>query len=122
MANKREFKKYVDALGASVIDEMVSSYYNVKGIDRDKVAKGIEIVLGAIGKAKNNANIFFDRGPKAFADRKEYIKEKDKFFKALFNKIETEFGEEVNMGLKEFNEALPADVREQNKLSAQNSK
>lgn len=119
MANKREFKKYVDALGASVIDEMVSSYYNVKNIDRDKVAKGIEIVLAAIGKAKNNANVFFDRGPKAFADRKEYTKAKENFFKSLFNKIETEFSEEVNLGLKEFNEALPAEVREQNKLAAQ---
>ena len=36
MANKREFKKYVDALGASIIDEMISAYHNVKGVDRDK--------------------------------------------------------------------------------------
>ncbi len=27
MANKREFKKYVDAIGASVIDEMIAAYY-----------------------------------------------------------------------------------------------
>ena len=25
MANKREFKKYVDAIGASVIDEMIAA-------------------------------------------------------------------------------------------------
>lgn len=118
MANKREFKKYVDALGASVIDEMVSLYYNVKGADRDKIAQAMETVLGAIGKAKCNANVYFDRGPAAFADMKEYAKAKADFFKALFNKIETEFSEEVNQSLKLFNEALPAEERERNKALA----
>ncbi len=118
MANKREFKKYVDALGSSILDEMVPTYYNVKGVDKDKVAEAIEMVLGAIGKAKNNANVFFDRGPKSYADHKEYAKAKDAFFKALFNKIETEFGEEINLALKKFNEAIPAEVKEENKKIA----
>ena len=115
MANKREFKKYVDALGAAVIDEMISSYYNVKGVDRDKVAQAMEQVLGAIGKAKNNSNVFFDRGPKSYPDMKEYTKAKEAFFKALFDKIETEFSEEVNAALKLFNEAIPADEKARNK-------
>ena len=33
MANKREFKKYVDAIGASVIDGMIAAYYTVAKAD-----------------------------------------------------------------------------------------
>lgn len=115
MANKREFKKYVDALGASVIDEMISSYYNVKGADKDKISQAIETTLGAIGKAKNNSNVFFDKGVKAFGNIEEYTKAKKAFFKTLFNKIQTEFSEDVNKALKLFNEALPAEAKAHNK-------
>ena len=118
MPNKREFKKYADALGASIIDEMISAYYNVENADRDKIAKAMETVLGAIGKAKNNANITFDKGPKAFGGLKEYSQAKAKFYNSLFDKIETEFGEEVNQALHLFNEALPAEEKARNKEAA----
>ena len=122
MANKREFKKYVDALGASVIDEMVVSYYNVKGADRDKISEAIEATLGAIGKAKNNANVFFDKGAKAFESPEEYSKAKKSFFRTLFNKIENEFGEDVNKALKLFNKALPEEEKARNKEIAAGTK
>ncbi|MBD5194173.1 MAG: hypothetical protein HDS71_03095 [Bacteroidales bacterium] len=115
MASKREFKKYVDALGASVIDEMVSSYYNVEGVDKDKISKAIEQVLGAVGAAKSHSNIYFDRGVKAFESKKEYAKGKKEFFISLFDKIQTEFDEEINQALKLFNEALPEEVKAHNK-------
>lgn len=118
MANKREFKKYADALGASVIDEMISAYHNVEGADRDKIADSMKMVLGAIGKAKNNANVFFDKGPKAFDSMQDYAKAKRAFFRALFDKIETEFSEEVNAALKEFNAALPEAEKARNKEAA----
>lgn len=118
MANKREFKKFVDELGASVIDEMVDAYSNVKGIDQDKIAEAMEKVLGAIGKARSNSNITFDRGMSAFGSKQGYSKAKKEFFEALFNKVETEFSEEVNQALKIFNSALPAEERERNKAYA----
>ena len=64
-----------------------------------------------------NSNIFFDRGVKAFADKKEYSKAKETFFKALFEKVSTEFTEEINLALKEFNAALPAEEKERNKAA-----
>lgn len=118
MANKREFKKYADSLGASIIDEMVSAYYNVEGADKDKITEAIEATLGALGKAKNNANIYFDKGAKAFGSVEEYSKAKKEFFKKLFDKIETEFGEDVNAALKIFNAALPAEEKARNKEAA----
>ncbi len=115
MPNKREFKKFADALGASVIDEMISAYYNVKDADRDKIAQSMEKVLGAIGKAKCNANITFDKGPKAFENLETYSKAKKDFYRSLFDKIETEFNEEVNEALHIFNAALPAEEKARNK-------
>lgn len=118
MANKREFKKYVDVLAASVMDEMVSAYYNVANVNQDKIAEAVKLVLGAVGKAKNNANVFFDKGRKAFEDADAYAKAKQTFFRALFDKIETEFNEEINAALKVFNSALPAEEKARNKEAA----
>lgn len=117
MANKREFKKYVDALGAAACDEMMYSFYTVEGADKDAISKAIEKVLIATNKARMNSNIFFDKGVKAFADRKEYSKAKDAFFKALFEKVSKEFTEEVNAALKDFNAALPEEEKERNKAA-----
>ncbi len=117
MANKREFKKYVDALGASACNEMMEAYYSVKGADKDAIAKAIEKVLLATNKARMNSNIFFDKGAKAFGDMKEYAKAKEAFFKALFDKVSTEFSEEIDAALKDFNAALPAEEKEKNKAA-----
>lgn len=115
MANKRDFKKSVDAIGAAVCNEMMAAYYNIEGADKNAIAASIEKVLGSVVKAKDNANIFFDKGVKAFNDHQEYTKAKSEFFKSLFNKIHTEFGEEINSALKEFNNAIPEDVKKANK-------
>ena len=122
MANKREFKKYVDALGASVIDEMVTSFYNVKGANRDEISKAIEATLAAIGKAKNNANVYFDKGVKAFGSVEEYSKAKKDFFVKLFDKIESDFNDDINAALKIFNAALPEDEKARNKEVASEAK
>lgn len=118
MANKREFKKYVDALGASVIEEMMVAYYNVEGADRKAIEEGVGRVIEAIENAKNNSNVYFDRGPKSFADMKEYSQEKRKFFSSLFNKIENDFNEEVEGAIKVFNGAIPESVKKAQKETA----
>ncbi len=115
MANKRDFKKSIEAIGASICDEMMMAYYNIEGVDRPAVSEAIEKVLKAITMAKNNANIYFDRGPKGYANKAEYIKEKDQFFKALFEKISAVFSTEIDSALKQFNAAIPAQVKNQNK-------
>lgn len=118
MANKREFKKYTEALGASLCDEMMSAYYNIEGADKEKVTAAITRVLGAIGAANSRANVFFDKGVKAFEGQGEYVKAKRDFFRQLFSKIHSDFANEVNEALKEFNAALPAAVKEANKKFA----
>ncbi|MBD5176949.1 MAG: hypothetical protein HDT05_06025 [Bacteroidales bacterium] len=118
MPNKREFKKYADALGASIVEEMMVSYYNVEGADKKAIAEAVGKVLGAIETAKNNANVYFDRGPKAFADHKEYAQAKRQFFRSLFNKIESDFGAQVDDAVKQFNAALPESYKAAQKEAA----
>ncbi|MDE6272776.1 MAG: hypothetical protein K2M31_07190 [Muribaculaceae bacterium] len=111
MPNKRNFKKYADALGSSVINEMMIAYYNVEGADKKAIADAVGKVLGAIEEAKDNANVYFDRGAKSFDDHKEYAAAKRKFFRALFNKIESDFSAKVEDAVKEFNAALPESYK-----------
>lgn len=118
MANKRNFKKYVDALGAAVVDEIVTSYYNVPGADKEKLSEALGVVLGAVGKAKNNSNIYFDRGRRSYENKKEYSVARKNFFVSLFDKIDTEFDEEIEAALKLLNAALPADEKARNKEMA----
>lgn len=115
MANKRDFKKSVEALGASICTEMMTAYYNVQGVDRNAVAESIEDVLAATEKAKDNANVIFDKGVRAFPSISEYSKAKKTFFKALFEKIHAEYATEVEAALKKFNAAIPEDVKKTNK-------
>lgn len=115
MGNKREFKKYAEALGASICEEMMFVYYNVEGADQDKIAKALEKVLGATAVAKSNANITFDKGVRAFESYKEYSEAKHNFFRAMFNKISVDFSAEIDEALKLFNSAVPEKVKESNK-------
>ena len=118
MANKREFKKYVEAVGASACNEMMAAFYNVEGVDKDAVSKAIERVLCATAAARSNSNVFFDKGVKAFGTKKEYAKAKEEFFVKLFNKINSDFTKELDEAIKLFNSAVPQAVKDQNKTVA----
>lgn len=116
--NKQQFKKAAEEVGASMCNEMMSVYYNVEGVDREKISMAVAKVLGATGAAKANANRFFDRGVKGFASIEEYKQAKGEFFKKLFEKIRKDFNEEISAALKLFNEAVPQSVKDANKVTA----
>lgn len=113
--NKQQFKKAVEAIGASICNEMMTVYYNEEGVDQDKISQAVAKVLGATASAKSNANVFFDRGRKAFSDAKDYNKAKADFFKKLFKRIHEDFNNEISAALKLFNEAVPQAVKDANK-------
>lgn len=120
MANKREFKKYVNALGASIANEIACAYDCVESADREALQAAFGKVLGAVGSSKSKANIFFDRGHKAFSSMEEYSKSKRAFFKSLFRKIESDFDAEIKEALKTFNAALPESEKAANKAAVNN--
>lgn len=115
--NKRDFKKYVESVGDSACASMAEVYDSVEKIDKAKVADAVEKVIAAVAAAKSNADITFDTGAKAFDNLKEYSKAKKAFFKQLFEKIYKDFYNELDEALKEFNSAVPQEVKEENKAS-----
>lgn len=115
MANKRDFKKYVDAIGGSIYTEFSTVLYeNPKGLDKETLMQAIHTLLKAVGEARNNSNVFFDKGAKAFENRGAYEKAKRAFFKNLFDKINTEFSAGVEEAVKLFNKSVPEEVKKQN--------
>lgn len=116
--NKQQFKKAVEAVGASMCNEMMSVFYNVEGADQDKISQAVAKVLGATAAAKSNANRFFGRGEKEFENIVAYRKAKDEYYKGLFKQIHADFNSEISAALKLFNEAVPKAVKDANKVQA----
>ena len=116
--NKREFKKYVEALGDSACASMAEVFDTVDNIDKAKVADAVEKVIAATAAAKSNADVTFDKGVKAFENIVEYSKAKKDFYRKLFVKIQDDFYKELEDAVKLFNSAVPQEVKEENKEAA----
>lgn len=113
--NKRDFKKYVESVGDSACASMVDVYESVEKVDKSKVADAVEKVIAAVAAAKTNADVTFDKGVKAFNSLAEYSKAKKIFFRQLFNKITEDFYKDLDEAVKEFNAAIPEEVKADNK-------
>lgn len=114
MANKREFKKFVTAVGSNVCEDILINTHCCPGIDAKIANDSILRILTAVETATGNANVRFDKGEKAFENRREYTRAKEAFFRQLFNKINADFAQELDEAVKEFNAAVPEKVRKQN--------
>lgn len=110
MANKREFKKSVEALSSALVDEMMASYYNVEAADREKITSAITKVITAMQNAKNDSNKLFDKGVKDFENIEEYNKAKARFNKEKFEKAVDNFNNTIGDALKDYNEGMPKNV------------
>lgn len=110
MANKREFKKSVDALSAALVDEMMASYYNEKDADREKISQAITKIVGAMGKAKSDAAKLFGKGVKEFESLAEYNKAKARHTKEKYNAAIASYNEALSEALKAYNEGMPKNA------------
>lgn len=113
--NKRDFKKYVENVGNSACMAMADVYDTNEKVDKSKIADAVEKVISAVAAAKANADITFDKGVKAFDNLQEYSKAKKDFYRKLFKKIYEDFYNELNDAVKEFNSAIPEEVKAENK-------
>lgn len=118
MANKRMFKKAAGAVCNAVCEEIMVNYYNTPDIDKSLVEKSIAKVIAATDEAVCNANIYFGKGAKAFESAEAYSKAKKAYFKELFAKIQKDLSAKLEEAIKDFNAAIPAEVKAQNKAAA----
>ena len=117
MANKREFKKYVNAITESIVSDMLSTAACIEADDSAVQDAAID-VLKACETALVKASVKFDKTPAAFDDRHAYDKARAAFYKDLYRKVNKEFSGAVAAALKKFNAAIPAPVKEANKQAA----
>ncbi|MCH5234298.1 MAG: hypothetical protein J1E16_03320 [Muribaculaceae bacterium] len=115
--NKRDYKKYVESVGDSALASMVDIAESYDNVDKAKVTDAVQKVISAVAAAKSNADVTFDKGVKAFDNIVAYSKAKKAFFKQLFNKINENFFKELDEAVKEFNSAVPEEVKAENKAS-----
>lgn len=107
MANKREFKKSVEALSSALVDEMMASYYNVKEADRDKISQAITKIVAAMDKAKRDSGVLFGKGVKEFENLAAYNKAKAKHSKDKYAAAIAEYNDALGEALKAYNEGMP---------------
>lgn len=115
--NKRDFKKSIEAIGNSACAQMVDVYETVDNVDKAKVANAVEKVISAVAAAKSNADVTFDKGVKAFDNLAAYSKAKKSFFRQMFAKIKEDFFNELEEAVKEFNSAVPEEIKAENKAA-----
>lgn len=118
MANKREFKKSVEALSAALVDEMMISYYNVKDVDRQKISDAVATIITALEKAKVDTAVQFDKKTKDFENLAGYLKAKKEFSKEKYDKAIEAYNNALADALKAYNEAMPQAEKEANKKAA----
>ena len=94
------------------------NYYNTPGIDKELVEKSLGKVLGAADDAVCKANTYFGKKAKSYGSVEEYAKAKKAYFKTLFAQIQDEFSAKLEEAMKDFNAAIPAEVKAQNKAAA----
>lgn len=107
MANKRQFKKSVEALTSALVDEMMASYYNEKDADREKISQAITKIVGAMGKAKSDAGKLFGKGVKEFEDLSAYNKAKAQHTREKYEAAIAGYNDALGEALKAYNEGMP---------------
>lgn len=120
MANKRRFKKNAEKVGATICLQLIDITNAHPEIDSKITDDCVGKILRAIETARNRSNHFFGSvAEKEIVDEKlSADKVRKEFFKLLFINIKNDFSGTLSEVLKEFNDALPASVRESNKAKA----
>lgn len=107
MANKRDFKKSLEALSSALVDEMMASYYNEKNADREKISQAITKIVGAMGKARKDTSKLFGKGVKEFENVAAYNKAKAAHTKEKYDAAIANYNEALGEALKAYNEGMP---------------
>lgn len=112
MANKREFKKYVNAVCDNIISDMTYASLTLEGVDTKAIDDCCIDILKAGSLAIMKSNVKFDKTERAFDNKADYNKAKFHFFRELYKKTNKEFAASLNEAIKKFNTAVPSAAKE----------
>jgi len=108
MANKRNFKKYIDTVCKNIIADMTFAACTVEGADVQAIDNASIELLKAGAEAVIKSSVKFDRTMSSFDNAHEYYKARRKFFNEVYKKVHEEFAQNVSQVLKSFNAAFPS--------------
>lgn len=109
MANKRQFKKSVDALSSALVNEMMAALYNEKAADTKKINEAIAKIAGAMVSAKKETNTLFGKGLKEFDNLQAYNKAKAAHTKQKYREAIAKYNDALGEALKAYNEGMPSN-------------
>lgn len=118
MTSKRELKKYIHAVCGDLAAELLIARAVNPGFDEAKVQAIIAKIATLQVNALAHANFSFDRSEaeaKAKADGEDYRKAKREYNKKAYAKLIEQFSDGVDEIVKDMNEAMPPEVREEHK-------
>lgn len=105
--NRRDYKKAVKALGASLCVEFFTIGNAADDMEFEKVQECMNNVFAAMNKATHGANTAFPKRLKDFSTKGEYLKARRRFFHDLYENLSAEYSAVIDKALKDFNAALP---------------
>lgn len=118
MSNKRLLKKEIRNICGALAGECIIAKWAVEGINPEAMNEIVYKVAELQETSLRRISVAFDRTPSSFADKKEYEKAKNAYFKSAFKALKNDFNKSIDEIIKEMNAALPAAQKEANKAAA----
>ncbi len=111
MANKRALKKRIQQVCGEAAVEVLMN------LPEDLARKTVIKLASLQSHSLANVTFGFDRSHADFESGKEYNKARNKYTRAAYAKLHTDFTAELNKIVAEINAALTAEQREANKAA-----
>ncbi len=120
MASKRDLKKYMKTMAASVAGETVFIVDYYDNIDEAKANKVIDDLVVLLTEKIDDVSVCFDKTCVVSfnGDRKAYRKAHRDYFKKCYAELLKEFNEGIQSAVKEMNSLLSKEQLAENKKLA----
>jgi hypothetical protein len=118
MANKRQLKKFIRNVCGDIATEILVSSYCDNRINRQDVNVIVCDIADLQAESISNCSFSFDKAARDFENKALYRKARQAYFKAAYAQLHNKFNEGIKAVVKAMNQALPAEVKEENKKAA----
>jgi hypothetical protein len=118
MANKRQLKKFVRNVCGDLATEILVSSYCDNRINRDNVNVIVCDIADLQAETIAHCSFSFDKSARDFENKADYRKARYAYNRQAYKQLLNKFNEGVKAVVKSMNQALPAEVKEENKKAA----
>lgn len=113
MANKRQLKKFIRNFCGSAAAEILLAYGAFPTMERKKVYDIVREIAALQASSLNRVSVSFDKTPDAFDSPRQYSKARRDYYRKAYGKLIKDFDTKMIDIVKEMNEALPEEARQE---------